>query len=103
MPIEDFIRARAMPMAAPEPMQPAPAPTRPARAAAPPEAAPGAMPTIGQNVGQTLDNFLRAVEQMGPEVIRWAQDVAALPAEMQALREQLDRIEALLTPPDEVP
>lgn len=94
-PIEDFIRDRAEPMAMPTP--PA-SPARPAAPAAAPAAAPEGMPA--GTIGQTIDSILQAIEQAGPEVMRWAQEVSTIPAEMKALREQLDRIEALLTRPE---
>ena len=104
MPIEDFIRELAdPPVAAPRAVRAArPAPAMPAM---PEEEDEPAEPTEQMgSIGQTIDGVLQAIsntiEQAGPEVIRWAQEVAQMPAEMKALRAQLDRIEALLTPPE---
>ncbi len=107
MPIEDFIRELAdPPVAAPRPMRAArPAPVMPAMPAMPEEEDEPAEPMEQMgSIGQTIDGVLQAIsntiEQAGPEVIRWAQEVAQMPSEMKALRAQLDRIEALLTPPE---
>lgn len=98
MPIEDFIRELAdPPVAAPRPARPAPAmPAMPEEEAEPTQQ----MGSIGQTIDGVLQAISNTIEQAGPEVIRWAQEVAQVPAEMKALRAQLDRIEALLTPPE---
>ena len=95
-PIEDFIRERAepVPMSAPRSARPAPA------ARAMPEEEDAEPAEQMGTIGQTIDGILQAIEQAGPEVMRWAQEVSTIPAEMKALREQLDRIEALLTRPE---
>ena len=104
MPIEDFIRELAdPPVAAPRAMRAArPAPAMPAMPEEEDEPAESAeqMGSIGQTIDGVLQAISNTIEQAGPEVIRWAQEVSQVPAEMKALRAQLDRIEALLTPPE---
>ena len=104
MPIEDFIRELAdPPVATPRAARVArSAPAMPAMPAMPEEEDEPSeqMGSIGQTIDGVLQAISNTIEQAGPEVIRWAQEVAQVPAEMKALRAQLDRIEALLTPPE---